>query len=144
MLKRLIFIALLAVSGFARAELPRIDLSAGFHRISAEVAFTDPTRQQGLMGRRVMAPQEGMLFVFDRAMAYCMWMRNTFLPLSVAFIDARGVIINIEDMKPQTEDPHCATGEAKYALEMNQGWFATRKIGPGSKIGGIERAPAAR
>jgi uncharacterized membrane protein (UPF0127 family) len=144
MLKRMLLVTLLFVAGLARAELPRIDLSAGFYRINAEVAFTEPTRQQGLMGRRAMAPQEGMLFVFDRAMSYCMWMRNTFIPLSVAFIDAKGVIINIEDMKPQTEDPHCAAGEAKYALEMNQGWFATRKIGPGSKIGGIDRAPPAR
>jgi hypothetical protein len=73
-----------------------------------------------------------------------MWMKNTFIPLSVAFLDARGVVLNIADMKPQTEEPHCANGDAKFALEMNLGWFATRKIGPGIRIGGIERAPAPR
>ena len=144
MLKSTMFAVLALFAGAATAELPRMELTAGFHRISAEVAYTEPTRQKGLMERRSMAPHEGMLFVFERAMPFCMWMRNTYIPLSVAFIDGKGVILNIEDMKPQTENPHCASGDAKYALEMNQGWFATRKIGPGGRIGGIERAPAAR
>jgi uncharacterized membrane protein (UPF0127 family) len=93
------------------------------------------------MNRREMPPQRGMLFVFDHENTHCMWMRNTYLPLSVAFIDARGVIINIADMKPQTEDNHCAKVPARYALEMNVGWFAQRGIKPGTKLGGIDKAP---
>jgi uncharacterized membrane protein (UPF0127 family) len=78
-----------------------------------------------------------MLFIFDEATTHCMWMKNTLLPLSVAFIDERGAIINVEDMAPQTEDSHCANRPARYALEMNRGWFAARGIKPGSRIGGI-------
>ena len=68
-----------------------------------------------------------------------MWMRNTLLPLSVAFLDAQGKIINIEDMQPETEDNHCAASPARYALEMNIGWFAAKGIKPGFQIGGIEK-----
>lgn len=128
----------------ASAEMPRIELSAGIHRIRAEVAYTDATRQQGLMYRRVMAPQDGMLFVFEQNQRFCMWMKNTYLPLSVAFIDETGTILNIEDMAPQTEESHCAAKPARYALEMNRGWFARRGLRAGGKISGIERAPSAR
>lgn len=128
----------------AQAELPRIELSAGIHRIHAEVAYSDATRQQGLMHRRAMAPQDGMLFVFEQSERFCMWMKNTYLPLSVAFIDETGTILNVEDMAPQTEESHCAVKPARYALEMNLGWFKQRGLRAGSKVSGIERAPAAR
>jgi uncharacterized protein len=128
-------------AAWAQGAMPLMELSAGFHRIEAEVAATDRDRQVGLMNRREMPPQRGMLFVFDHENTHCMWMRNTLLPLSVAFIDAWGVIINIEDMKPQTEDNHCARVPARYALEMNVGWFAQRGIKPGTKLGGIDKAP---
>ena len=128
-------------AAWAQGAMPLMELSAGFHRIEADVAATDRDRQVGLMNRREMPPQRGMLFVFDHENTHCMWMRNTLLPLSVAFIDARGVIINIEDMKPQTEDNHCARVPARYALEMNVGWFAQRGIKPGMKLGGIDKAP---
>ena len=128
-------------AAWAQGAMPLMELSAGFHRIEAEVAATDRDRQVGLMNRREMPPQRGMLFVFDHENTHCMWMRNTLLPLSVAFIDARGVIINIADMKPQTEDNHCAKVPARYALEMNVGWFAQRGIKPGTKLGGIDKAP---
>ncbi|MDP3030751.1 MAG: DUF192 domain-containing protein, partial [Rhodocyclaceae bacterium] len=75
----LLFAALAAAQG-----LPVMELQAGFHRIEAEVAHTQPARMQGLMQRRVMAQQRGMLFVFPEAEQHCMWMKNTFLPLSVA------------------------------------------------------------
>ena len=126
---------------WAQGAMPLMELTAGFHRIEAEVAATDRDRQLGLMNRREMPPQRGMLFVFDHENTHCMWMRNTLLPLSVAFIDAKGVIINIEDMKPQTDDNHCAKVQARYALEMNVGWFAQRGIKPGMKLGGIDKAP---
>jgi uncharacterized membrane protein (UPF0127 family) len=128
-------------AAWAQGAMPLMELTAGFHRIEAEVAATDRDRQVGLMNRREMPPQRGMLFVFDHENTHCMWMRNTYLPLSVAFIDARGVIINIADMKPQTEDNHCAKVPARYALEMNVGWFAQRGIKPGTKLGGIDKAP---
>lgn len=134
----------LGVVSAALAETPHIELSAGIHRIRAEVVNTDATRQQGLMHRRVMAPQDGMLFVFEQSERFCMWMKNTYLPLSVAFIDETGTILNIEDMAPQTEQSHCAVKPARYALEMNRGWFARRGLRAGGKISGIERAPAAR
>ena len=135
---------LFGVIATATAEMPRIDLSAGIHRINAEVAYTDPMRQQGLMNRRNMANQEGMLFVFEQSQRFCMWMKNTYIPLSVAFIDDAGAIVNIEDMTPQSEQSHCASKPARYALEMNLGWFEKRGLRAGSKISGIERAPSAR
>ena len=125
----------------AQNALPVMELAAGFHRIEAEVAATDPHRQVGLMNRRSMPPQHGMLFVFPFEYTHCMWMRNTLLPLSVAFMDAEGSILNIEDMQPQTENNHCAKRPARYALEMNLGWFAQRGIKPGMKLMGLERAP---
>jgi uncharacterized membrane protein (UPF0127 family) len=91
----------------------------------------------GLMHRASMPSNAGMLFIFDEMTTHCMWMKNTLIPLSVAFIDEQGAIINVEDMAPQTEDSHCAKRPARYALEMNRGWFAARGIKPGSRIGGI-------
>ena len=136
-------LAALALSGGAQAQgvMPMLELSAGFHRIEAEVAANDQHRQLGLMNRKAMPQQHGMLFVFNHENTHCMWMRNTLLPLSVAFMDAEGTIINIEDMQPQTEDNHCARRPARFALEMNLGWFAQRGIKPGTKIRGIDRAP---
>lgn len=112
-------------------------LSAGVHLITAEVAADDPMRMRGLMFRQSLAPNHGMLFVFDAKSAQCMWMRNTLIPLSVAFLDDDGRIVNIEDMKPQTEDSHCARTPVRYALEMTQGWFAQRGLKPGAVISGI-------
>lgn len=125
-------------------QLPLLELLAGMHRIEAEVAATSESRQIGMMQRTVMAPQRGMLFVFPEVAAHCMWMRNTLLPLSVAFLDERGRIINIEDMRPKTENNHCSAGPARYALEMNLGWFKSRGLGPGFAITGMEKAPAGR
>jgi uncharacterized membrane protein (UPF0127 family) len=133
--------SLLSAAVWAQAALPVIELSAGFHRIEAEVAATDRHRQTGLMNRQAMPAQRGMLFVFTQENTHCMWMRNTLLPLSVAFIDSDGKIINIEDMQPHSEDNHCARRPARYALEMNRGWFAQRGIAAGSKLRGLERAP---
>lgn len=138
------FAAALVFAAPARAQMPRMELNAGFHRIEAEVAADQADRMQGLMQRRSMAPQQGMLFVFPQAARHCMWMRNTLLPLSVAFLDEGGRILNIEDMQPQTEDNHCAAAPARFALEMNRGWFAARGLKPGARIGGVDKAPAPR
>lgn len=126
-------------AGAQNARFPTIQLSAGMHLIQAEVAATDPQRQQGLMFREKMANNHGMVFVFDQANPQCMWMKNTPLPLSVAFLDADGKIINIEDMQPKTLESHCSTKPAKYALEMNLGWFKQKNVKPGSAIGGLPK-----
>ena len=128
----------------AFAQMPRIDLSAGFHRIEAEVAADLPNRMQGLMMRKSMPANHGMLFVFPQAERHCMWMRNTLLPLSVAFLDEQGRILNIENMQPQTENNHCAAAPARFALEMNLGWFTERGIKAGDTLRGFDRLPAPR
>jgi uncharacterized membrane protein (UPF0127 family) len=139
------WLAALLISGAAQAQpLPEVALAINGHKLAAEVAHTDPARTQGLMHRRILPESRGMLFVFPGAAMHAMWMMNTYIPLSVAFLDERGVIINIEDMKPHTQDTHPAAKPAKYALEVNLGWFAKRGIKPGAKVEGIERAPPAR
>lgn len=125
-------------------QLPVIELFAGMHRIEAELAANPESRQIGLMYRSFMAPQRGMLFVFADVAKHCMWMRNTLLPLSVAFLDENGLIINVEDMQPKTEDNHCAARPARYALEMNLGWFRSRGWSSGLPIVGLEKAGSPR
>jgi uncharacterized protein len=124
--------------GAAHAQLPVVELGAGMHRIRAEVADTFATRMQGLMHRQSLAPNAGMLFVFDEAAIHCMWMKNTLIPLSVAFIDAGGRVVNIADMEPHSEQSHCAARPVRYALEMERGWFARRGIKPGATLRGLE------
>ncbi len=119
------------------SRFPTTELGAGMYVIKAEVAATDAQRQQGLMFREKMAQNEGMIFIFPQPAGICMWMKNTPLALSVAFLDDKGVIINIEDMKPQTLDSHCAEKNARYALEMNLGWFKQKGFKAGSTIDGI-------
>jgi uncharacterized membrane protein (UPF0127 family) len=120
-------------------KLPVTPLTAGIHVIKAEVAATEANRQQGLMFREKMGPNEGMVFLFEQPAPICMWMKNTLIPLSVAFIDADGQIINIEDMQPHSMASHCAKKPARYALEMNQGWFRQKNIKPGTAIEGLPR-----
>ena len=140
-MRAVLLLTTLLASAQVLAQMPRIELNASFHRIDAEVAADQQNRMQGLMNRRSMAANQGMLFVFTQADRHCMWMRNTLLPLSVAFLDGRGQILNIEDMQPQTENNHCAASPARFALEMNQGWFASKGIKVGQRIGGIEKSP---
>ena len=128
----------------AFAELPVLELSAGIHLIRAEVAYTFETRAQGLMFRKHLGANEGMFFVFPQSELHCMWMKNTLIPLSVAFVDEKGKIVSISDMRPQSETSHCAAAPAKFALEMPAGWFATKGIKPGTTIQGLGKAPAAR
>ena len=124
--------------------LPAVQLSAGMHLIHAELAADPGSRMQGLMYRKALGPNAGMLFIFDEAATHCMWMKNTLIPLSVAFIDERGTIVNIADMQPQTEQSHCASKAVPFALEMTRGWFAERGIKPGAKLGGLEKFAARR
>jgi uncharacterized protein len=120
----------------AQTNLPRVKLSAGMYQIDAQVAQTIGQRMIGLMFRKEMPQHEGMLFVFEQPSQQCFWMKNTLLPLTAAFIADDGTIVNLADMKPQTEDPHCSAKPVRYVLEMNQGWFARRNIKAGSKLTG--------
>lgn len=144
MLRRLLMTgALLFTAPMTAAEMPMVDLNAGIHRIQAEVAHTHQTRTKGLMNRHSMPTNQGMVFVWTDKGRHCMWMRNTHLPLSVAFIDDDGRIVNIADMTPRTDDIHCAAKPVRYALEVNQGWFAKRRVEPGARIAGLEKLPPA-
>lgn len=120
----------------AQPRLPRVELSAGMHRIVAEVAQHPVEQMVGLMHRKTMGPNEGMLFAYETPQQHCFWMRNTPLPLTIAFIDDDGRIVNLHDMQPHTETSHCAAAPVRFALEMNQGWFAKRGLKPGSRLRG--------
>jgi uncharacterized membrane protein (UPF0127 family) len=128
---------LFCTSSTAQTRLPTTQLSTGMYVIQAEVAKTEAQRELGLMYRTVMPDNEGMVFDFGAPAGVCMWMKNTKLPLAVAFIDDDGKIINIEEMKPETLDSHCGKKPVRYALEMNSGWFSRKNIKPGFKIEGI-------
>lgn len=146
-MKKLLAILILAFCGaHARADqaLPELTIEIKGHKLTAEVAATDAARTTGLMYRRMLPENHGMLFVFPYASPQSFWMMNTYVPLSIAFIDESGAIINIADMKPLTTDTHPSAKPAKYALEMNRGWFAKRGIMPGARVDGIARAPAAQ
>jgi uncharacterized protein len=136
--------AALAVALPSRAELPAMTLNAGIHVIRAEVANTFETRARGLMYREALGPNQGMLFVFPLVEHHCMWMKNTPLPLSVAFIDEGGEVVSISEMVPHSEDSHCAARPARYALEMAKGWFASKGVRAGAKLQGLDRAPPPR
>jgi uncharacterized membrane protein (UPF0127 family) len=120
----------------AQPRLDSITLQAGMHNIRAEVARTPLQTQAGMMFRREMGTHEGMLFVFEGLSKRCFWMKNTLLPLSIAFIADDGSIVDLADMQPQSEASHCSSQPVRFALEMNQGWFAKRGIKPGFKLKG--------
>ena len=135
--------AALAASGAIAADLSTVELSIKGHRLVAEVAMTTRDRTTGLMNRFSLQPDHGMLFVFEQPQRLAFWMKNTYIPLSIAFIDAGGTIVNIEDMAPQTEETHPSRGPALYALEMRKGWFAQRAIAEGDRVEGLAKAPRA-
>ena len=117
-------------------NLQRTALNAGMHVLDVQLAMTPEQRQIGLMWRKEMPQHEGMLFVFEQAATQCFWMRNTLLPLTAAFLEDDGTIVNLADMKPQNDDSHCSIKPVRFVLEMNQGWFAKRNIKVGFKLGG--------
>ena len=140
--RRLAVVLLLGLAGFTATaqngpqQLPAIRLTAGIHNIEAEVARTAREREIGLMFRTALGANAGMLFVFEQPGQQCFWMKNTLLPLSVAFVDDDGSIVNIDSMKPQTLDSHCSAKPVRYVLEMNEGWFSKRGIKAGTKLRG--------
>ncbi len=134
----LLLLALMLSAGAAAQKAPKtIPLTIGKHQVRVEIVQTDEERSKGLMFRKALGHDDGMLFIFDDPGYHAMWMMNTLIPLSVAFVDGEGRILNIEDMEPQTTDSHAATGPAKYAIETNKGWYAEKKIKPGDKVTGL-------
>ena len=123
-----------ALAQQAQTDLQRVKLSAGMYQIDAQVAQTAEQRQIGLMFRKEMPQAEGMIFVFEQPATQCFWMRNTLLPLTAAFVADDGRIVNLADMKPQTDDSHCSEEPVRFVLEMNQGWFARHGFGIGSVV----------
>lgn len=127
--------AALAQTG-PQPKLPTVDLTAGMHLIKAELAVTAEQQAVGMMGRKQMGVNEGMLFVNADDQMRCFWMRNTLLPLSIAFLAADGTVINVAEMQPLSDQSHCSARPARFALEMNTGWFSKRGIGPGFRLRG--------
>ncbi|MBF5004524.1 DUF192 domain-containing protein [Diaphorobacter sp. NR2-3-3-1] len=128
--------------GAPQTTLPRTSITAGMYLIDAQVAMTPREREIGLMFRKDMPAQEGMLFIFEQPATQCFWMKNTLLPLTAAFVADDGTIVNLADMKPMTEDSHCSAKPVRYVLEMNVGWFDKRGIKAGTKLTGRPFTPA--
>jgi uncharacterized membrane protein (UPF0127 family) len=137
----LIYVGIASAQDLPQTELPREKLSIGIHQIDAQLAMTAEQREVGLMFRKELPQTEGMLFIFEDASRLCFWMKNTLVALTAAFIADDGTIVNLENMKPQTTDSHCATKSVRFVLEMNQGWFAKKGIKPGTKISGRPFSP---
>ena len=133
-----VFVA--ALPALAEAPLRTAQLRVGKHALKVEIVETDAQREKGLMFREKLGRDEGMLFLYDEPGYHAMWMKNTLIPLSVAFLDRDGVILNIEDMEPQTLDAHQSAGPSIYAIETNKGWFARKKIKAGDKVVGLPKA----
>ena len=138
---RFLLAVLIATStlALADAKVPTTTVRVGPHPLKVEVVATDETRSRGLMHREKLGQDDGMLFIFDEPAYHSMWMKNTLIPLSVAFVDAQGVILNILDMEPQTLDAHQSAGPSIYAIEVNKGWFAAKKVKAGDKVTGIPK-----
>jgi uncharacterized protein len=125
-------------------DLPIVELKIKTHKLKVEVAATAQSRTIGLMNRFSLAPDSGMLFVFPQSEQLGFWMKNTFIPLSIAYVDTKGVILNIADMKPQDESTHPSKGPAMFAIEMKQGWFKDKGIVAGDKVDGLDKAGRAK
>jgi uncharacterized protein len=144
----LVSLALSAATALAQVpsgpqHLPVVKLTAGMHVIKAEVAQTPREHEIGLMWRTSMGTNEGMIFVFPQDARQCFWMKNTLLPLSIAFVAADGRIVNLDEMQPQTESSHCSTEPVRHVLEMNKGWFTKKGLKAGDKLSGpLFKAPS--
>ncbi|QWD36736.1 DUF192 domain-containing protein [Polynucleobacter paneuropaeus] len=134
-------VAFAAIASSANAQLNiglrTIQMKVGIYSIQAEVADSPDLREVGLMNRTSLPTNSGMLFIFEQKAGNCFWMKNTKLPLSIAFIADDGKIVNIEEMQADTTNNHCPKAPIRYALEMNKGWFSERVIVPGNTIQGL-------
>jgi uncharacterized membrane protein (UPF0127 family) len=135
----LLFLASLPLAADVTFKTSQIKVAG--HPLKVELAIEEPQRLQGLMYRKTLGKEDGMLFIFDEPGYHSMWMKNTLIPLSVAYVDKDGVILNILDMEPQTLDSHTAAGPAVYAIETNKGWYAEKKVKDGDKVTGLPKVP---
>lgn len=139
LLASLCFACLLGAATVAvSADLPTRKLSIHGQELTVEVASTPQSRETGLMNRFSLQQDHGMLFVFEAPQPLAFWMKDTYVPLSIAFVDRNGRIVNIEDMRPKDESTHWSKGPALYAIEMRQGWFASKGIGAGDVVEGLQ------
>jgi|TARA_R100000049_G_C1950132_1_gene97335 uncharacterized protein len=129
----------LVVTSMASAGEPSLDLRVGDARLKAEYARTPDERERGLMERTEMPADHGMLFRFDDFRRHCLWMKNTPLPLSAAFMDESGRIVDIIDLEPLSTAIRCSREPGRYALEVNQGWFDRHQSGIGDQVSGIPK-----
>ena len=134
-------LAAAALTVAAETSLPKLQLQAGVHAFNVEVVSTPQQRALGLMGRTRLEDNAGMLFVFEQKGTHCFWMKNTLLPLSIAFLADDGHIVSIDDMQPQTLDFHCPLAPVRYALEVKQGGFRSKGIQPGMRVTGGPLGP---
>jgi uncharacterized protein len=118
----------------SQPPLPTVTMMVGARPLQVEVARTTAQRERGLMFREALPEGQGMLFVYEHDQDLAFWMHNTRIPLSIAFLDADGRILNIADMQPEDDTIHRSSGVARYALEVNQGWFARQGITVGETV----------
>ena len=137
----LLISAVIALHGNAAAagELPTVALTINGYKIVAEVAATPEQRATGLMRRVSLKPDHGLIFVFERTEPLAFWMKDTFIPLSIAFIGTDGRIVSLDDMAPRDETSHWSAGPAQFALEMRKGWFSEHGIKAGDRVEGLPR-----
>jgi uncharacterized membrane protein (UPF0127 family) len=144
----LCFVLIVCNTGFAACSPKKLTTSvliikragAAPVTITAEIARTDEERSQGLMHRKNLPDGEGMLFIFDRDQQLSFWMKNTLIPLSIAFIASDGRIIEIRNMQPHDETPVRSSRSVRYALEVPQGWFTRAGVTPGDIVK-LDRLP---
>lgn len=132
-----LLLSLAGLSCLAYAGEPLLELRVGDSALRAEYARSPAERERGLMERTELAADRGMLFRFDEVRRHCLWMKNTPLPLSAAFMDAQGRIVDMIDLQPQDRTIRCSSEPARYALEVNQGWFRQRALNVGAQVTGI-------
>lgn len=135
-MRMLVAVSLLAGTTLLHAA-QLLELRVGEHSLQVEYVNTPEERRRGLMGRQQLAADQGMLFRFDEVRRHCLWMKNTPLQLSAAFLDGDGVIVDLIDLEPLSETIRCSREPARYALEVNQGWFEARGAGPGLRVDGL-------
>ncbi|MBC8651347.1 DUF192 domain-containing protein [Pseudomonas sp. MTM4] len=135
---RAALLSLMLLPSFASAE-PLLDLRVGDARLQAEYARSAAERERGLMERTELAANRGMLFRFDDFRRHCLWMKNTPLPLTAAFMDEQGRIVDVIDLEPLSTAIRCSREPARYALEVNQGWFSQHRAGIGDQVNGIPK-----
>lgn len=125
---------MLTLTACGSESLPEVEMTVAGHSLTVEIADSQEERSTGLMHRDNLEDDRGMLFVFDKEQLASFWMKDTLIPLSIAFISADGTIRQIEDMEPQSLASVKSHRSILYALEVNRGWFDERNINPGDRV----------